>query len=75
MNWISVKDGVPPDSRRVLICDKYSNPCIGFYDNNLGLWCDMSWSEFPELYITHWIAIPAVPNENQGEIENAHEKR
>ena len=60
--WISVKDRLPEEGQRVLVCDKEKDLMTGFYttfDN--GRWYDHT--DTSQIYVTHWKYLDEPPNE------------
>lgn len=63
MNWISVKDDLPPYGQPVIVCRPYSKDCLkveqGYRD--LGDW----WWVYGTLTkrVTHWMPLPKPPKE------------
>lgn len=52
MGWIAIKDQIPPEYERVIWFDSR--------DENINI-DYFVWSQSPDPYVTHWMALPAKP--------------
>lgn len=58
MEWISVKDRLPEENKRVLFVDKESWITTGFFT---GMAFEYSHGEEIGLELTHWMPLPEPP--------------
>jgi hypothetical protein len=67
MEWISVKDRLPSNANRVLICDEYGWIWTGSYEwYDLGYRWETTAGDEPGCTITHWMPLPALPEDKNG---------
>jgi hypothetical protein len=67
--WISVKDRLPERRKGVLFIHRSYGHNIGFYDSEgrgPGYeWFSMEWIDVPSSGVTHWMPLPAAPEEEE----------
>ena len=69
-NWISIEKELPWENTAVLtsnfngISMDDREPEIGYYESGHWFWVDRTnYDHYDELYPTHWMPLPKVPNE------------
>ena len=60
--WISVKDRLPENNTRVVVC--YNNPIDGEKTVSSDVFWKGHWVRFGET-VTHWMPLPPAPEENK----------
>ncbi len=71
MEWISVRDELPGNEEKVLVCDEDSNMVVGCYGSTRNGPCwrigndEVSWDFDYNLdyNVTHWMKLPEPPKE------------
>ena len=66
MNWISVKDQMPPNLEVVLLHSASEGCFVGYFDNSSSGFAYMSLTADKYDKITHWMYLPALPGEADG---------
>lgn len=63
MNWISVKDKLPPYGQQVIVCRPYGKDCLKVEQGcrDLGDWWRVYGTRTKR--VTHWMPLPEPPKE------------
>jgi hypothetical protein len=57
--WISVKDRLPDTGLDVIICTKWGDMHLGWYNPELQVWLDIDGTTIK--HATHWLELPDPP--------------
>lgn len=60
MEWISVRDRIPPDQEEVLVCTLAKN---GVQNIDKGYWAIDHFIHRGRSQVTHWMPLPELPEE------------
>jgi hypothetical protein len=61
MTWISVKDKLPKDGKRVMAYTKYMQHFVGTHEGLF--WVITATGKSPYSDVTHWMPLPEPPEE------------